>query len=822
MEVYRNSSILDQFFYQNTSDLNDSEKVKKMQVSKLLSSLFDADIKVIAISKSLSNLFLCSSCQKEFVILVKPVKYKDIKEYQKRFQIFSRLSDHFFKPESFAFGFDGSWILAEKFLPLTSISLESYLKAKSFRKHEMLEFLVKLIIKFSEILNAFNHFELEIFSVDPKDVVLLFSFDSRNEFEVKFTVSKDFNILSASEYNIVKNNEKKLIKKATFSLCSIIYYCLNFKRTQIFTNFFNFSRKAIMLKLQKIKHICGITNLFSYLNKKSIIKLQSSKKILTWRYLLGFNDLDLPNYSTSSLFTMFHLKSKELHEKAMKILTSNSRIILDFKPQYFYASLIKKFSNILPTRKIYERKIIEITFNVIGKVLQNPRPKLLSAILPLLGKILESNLNLKKPFIIKNLELIVKNFMNFPTFSIVKLMIKTERLHQIYQKNPKENSEIFLNFAYCLNKNDQKAFLETIQTLKKKLIKDEIFLLLKFFKIIPIHIKLQFSYNLLYSIEDFLASVESTLERMSLKESLKQRMIVFDIFYELLASSKISYDQNRLGRCYQNFYCFRSSPLMIKCLSCCKTYCLVCGKGHIDLNHSIEYLSSFKLNDQNAFFCNTEDQSQQKLPHPAHGMFPYYEKCPVDELHQVGNDFHLKIDKINTSIKPTKELFIFYYTEIEFYSLSSEDFSIFFIEANIEVNNFHERCTRDESFICKVPKIGSGDTFGFGITSDNYLFFTFNGMNLLEYISLSSSSVSVFFKFRKHPKRPDLQQPNFSLYTTEAFTFPEKSAILSFSSILKCLKILYSSRKHAEAAENQASKIVLLESLYKPEEFNFL
>jgi hypothetical protein len=119
-----------------------------------------------------------------------------------------------------------------------------------------------------------------------------------------------------------------------------------------------------------------------------------------------------------------------------------------------------------------------------------------------------------------------------------------------------------------------------------------------------------------------------------------------------------------------------------------------------------------------------------------------------------------------------------------------------------------------------VPKLASGDTLGFGYTSDRYLFFTYNGMNLCMYISLLQVEVSVSISFKNHPVKPILTQPGQSLYTNEAFTFPDKSSILNYPKLLQNMIFLYDFRKSVEAGKDQAAKIILLKSLYKSEDLN--
>ena len=385
-------------------------------------------------------------------------------------------------------------------------------------------------------------------------------------------------------------------------------------------------------------------------------------------------------------------------------------------------------------------------------------------------------------------------------------------LQSIFPHYSAKVSDIYLYYSYG------SQAINSIESLMKGLKKSDKMFVLSLINHVPIHVKLQHSYKILELIDTFMSAYQQVFNSFDLKENLKYRIMALDIVYEVLVAASTSYKQNRLGSCYPNSYCFRVSPLMVKCLYCNATYCVVCAKEHINLDHAVEFLSNFKLEPNEVFKCYSRKSFQAKQPHPLRSMFPAYEKFPVKQITKSNNHFTVKGDKFKFS-QTDSELFICYYTEVQFAFLSSEDFTINFPESRVTYHNFKERLTLGGSFICAVPRLASGDTLGFGYTSDKFLFFTYNGMNLSTYISLLQVEVSVFILFKNHPAKPILTQPAQSLYTNEAFTFPDKTSILNYPSLLQNMVFLYDTRKTPEASKDQAAKTLLLKSLYKPGDF---
>ena len=814
MELCRNSNwILKETEYLDLFT-NNNQKIKTKELESVFNSIFNQEILIKARHQLNKKLFLCLTSNKDLIIKIVVCSYQDIKSYYKRKKKVEDLGEGFIKPLISGFGFIGYWVLIEKFDSALVVSLSDYLKIfEHINKEKLIEFVVELILKIVDRLIGFKDIELSSVILHPDNIFFIFKDENYLDFDIKF---KSYGGVDLSKG--LDNNERKKEKSyyfndvGTLGIFSIIYYCLNFRKSRSFFMLHTLPEHIIKEKLKKMKRICGITNLYIYFKRKTLQELKSSLKLSTFKYLLGITKEPPPQLSTSSLFTAFYLSSSEIIEKSLNLLIKNPQNIICLKPKYFYTSLVKRFSNKIQSQNEYSSKMLTVIFNFFTRLTKISKEKTFSASLPLVWKIFDSFLNIKKSKIRKPLKLIIKNIRKFSTFTILNLLDKTRILQSIYHNFSLKVSNIYLYYSY------NPKPINNIESFMKSLKKPDKMFILTLINHIPVHIKLKYSYKILELLDTFLSTYQQIFNSLDLKENLKYRLMVLDIVYEVLVAASTSYTQNRLGLCYENNYCFRVSPLMVKCLYCNATYCVVCAKEHINLDHTIEFLSNFKLEPNEVFKCHSRKKVQSKLPHPLHSMFPAYEKFPVNRIIKTDNHFIVKGDKFKFNNQ--SELFICYYTEIQFSFLSSEDFSINFPESRVVYHNFKERLTSGGSFICAVPKLASGDTLGFGYTSDRYLFFTYNGMNLCMYISLLQVEVSVSISFKNHPVKPILTQPGQSLYTNEAFTFPDKSSILNYPKLLQNMIFLYDFRKSAEAGKDQAAKILLLKSLYKSSDLN--
>ena len=235
---------------------------------------------------------------------------------------------------------------------------------------------------------------------------------------------------------------------------------------------------------------------------------------------------------------------------------------------------------------------------------------------------------------------------------------------------------------------------------------------------------------------------------------------------------------NRWGKCCKNIGEYSISPIMIRCKECDKIYCVACGMNmHVESGHNIFFLTNSTLKK---FSC-VEPGRRHSLSHPAQQIPPSPESFPLDNFIIQGDYCTYTSNQI--LVPDGEKECILYYTEISFAELYTEDIAVEIVNTGIIFDNIRNNCTKNNVMVCRMPRFGSLDTLGIGITADKHVFFTYCGFNLLKYIRFYQDEVQISIRI-KNVKKSLLESGVKSLYIGDAFDYFEKDMIHEYSKII--------------------------------------
>ena len=304
---------------------------------------------------------------------------------------------------------------------------------------------------------------------------------------------------------------------------------------------------------------------------------------------------------------------------------------------------------------------------------------------------------------------------------------------------------------------------------------------IEYYHRIPIHFKLQKTFEIMSQIEIIMKSKQPSL--IFYNKRINNIATAFFLIYELMQAGKQAKELNKLGKCYKNPLEYRAVPLMIKCKRCNSLFCIPCGQSHENLKHEICYLSNKKLDN---FGCSGNLENRE-LAHFTQKITPNYEVFVIENQEKKDGFFVFYSKVIN--FPSFCEDSVVYYTEIFFERIYNENIFIELEGCGIVYNNITSQCLIYDEILGNMPRIGRYDTVGIGITSDSYVFFTFNGFNLLKYIKFNARQAQIVIKINDF-KEPSIVSPLQSLYIGDQLNFLEKEFLINYPEIIKFFVLL--------------------------------
>lgn len=797
----------------------------KVELESFLSSIFLKKVKVLS-EFSEPNKYLCIVSELKVVVHLTQTTFSQVKNKISLLKVFKNLDDDLVQQLKYDYGFNRYWYFVTYSESDLSCNLLMFLKL--FQGNFPVEFILKLIIQYVRIGLSLKQLGIFVKKLPPEYLILsFFPCLNKNEISVSYKMSP---LIGEKGHNYIEFTNKKLEPQQKdcndkssqdlykslgsefcMSLASIIYCCLTYKTTGEFQDLSALNAKQLKSELKKLPQITGLRNFIDYLKSKSFKDLEKNRKISTWNYILGYSQTLPEIFSPSGLCTGYFCDSSSIINKTFQILLKHKKILENLKEKYFTTALQKKIVKHLTEINRYDIEILDFLYVFIEKVYNYKKSINISVYIPLVYNIFQSQLDFKSKAIFEISAKIIIYLQKGPTLSLLRICQQSGHFDFFYSKII-HNAE---NLNYALPYLGDSA-LDKLKLHLKTLHIGQRLSIIELFHQIPPHTKLQNPFEILSELENLL-SQETLFLNLTTKENIAKRLEIFDIVYEVFIGINQARLANREGKCYENSFCYRICPVMIKCLYCSHTYCIICGRSHTYLNHPIEYLTHFKLKNRAFTKCSQKEIEPLADPlHLTHKMFPAYEQFPVQRMTLNNGVFSISTDWIKLHESP--EAYIVYYSEVFFETLASEDFVIEFEGSKVVLNNNKAVCSRNKSIVCSLPKIGSGDNLGFGLTSDQYLFFTYNGFNLSKYIQLFTNEVRITINFENSPIKPVLVQPVQSLYTGESLLIPDKSSLFEFPKLLKNMTTLWKLRKLPEASQDITAKLISFKSLYKEEE----
>ena len=651
--------------------------------------------------------------------------------------------------------------------------------------------------------------------IGPIYMEYVYFYNENNNFKVLFEVfTLDF-LQKRLRFKTIYPERLGFTFKAFFwSMGVLAYSCLTGLSLQNLPSFACMSHDEIESLIDKLDFIPGLTNLMKSFFDGSIIDFDSiikTRSFETWSFILSCSNKVPEKMCPHAFYSLFYFTNKKVIYQNLPFLCTSDEFVNELNNEkYKKHSIYDKIIQHLTDFPDLNEGMLEFSLKFLMKIKQISPCSIRSSCLQLIYRIIKLKINLDDSYI---RELLIKTLVCLLTDSTLTVQL-------LFQK---------AGILYCLYENfsaDSVPLFPFISSLGTKSIEH-----IKFFRNsknyedpndsilylqqIPIHFKLQMTYEILQEMDDLIKTWTPAL--IFNNRNINSICLVNTILYELLQAAKDAKIANQAGKCYKNPLSYKVSPVIVQCLSCNKQVCVSCAQHHIELTHKINFLTHSKIKK---FTCQ-EETPIAYVVHPSRSNLPVCEEICLDSYTNDGQSFiwifkELAIPKFFGS----GHLF---YGEICFTKSESEDIVIILDGCKIIYDNNIPGIVKNNAFYCYAPRIGASDTLGIGITGDLKVFFTYNGFNLGRYIDFIAKSISI--KVQITSFLPPILRGNCPcLYSMQAYSFltKEKMSDYKFITNIFVALVLLKKKIMKKCIKTSSNLYLVVDDLKKILDFNTL
>lgn len=786
--------------------------LEALKISKMLSVITEKDFEVLPYSSTCPTRYYGTVEDKRVCIKIESMQYSCIKKCFKNYEkVNENLKGHCVKNlliNKLNFGLiNDAWVLAtitENFDHINLNDFIAYILQNSLKFP--VEIIVYIVIELFACIKPLMELEIPLGPISLEDVVLVYT---RSTLEGSFIPFKPFYNIFNSGYlreksisnSLHPENSALSFQNFCLSVGELIYACLAKSTIHELPKFSSLGPTEIEKILNTLPNTLGLIEftryflsesldrlkLKKYLSEEEFSDLKELKKVLvqerskeivyyniaitikTWHRVFNLNSFS-GDYSFISLVTPLYFDNKALIFNSIKILSSSLNILEDLNRECIEKGVHIKLILHLTELPELTKSIINFIMHFLLKLKALARSCVVKYSFPLIKRLLSSKIDLSEEENRKTLIKLLVCLMDDYTLSIQTLAYNELDLYSIFKLYPSDCGFLIPSISFI----GIDAIDKIIDLKNSKFFSDPL-MCIEFIHKIPIHIKLQKTFEILDQIEILFSNLVPTI---GIDCKIHYFILAFCIVYETMQGGREAKESNRLGVCYKNSLEYNVTPVMISCTQCDnKLYCVPCGRWHADLGHKIFFMTNRKLKN---FECQADKFSKYE-PHPTQQIFPRYETLPISNCIEEDNYYVYKSDVIN--IVNNDKCDILYYTEIFIEYCYNENIYIEIEGSGIIFHNLTTVCKKNNSFVCNFPRIGINDTIGIGITSDCCIFFTYNGFNMNKYINFNSSQVRIVLKF--DCEKPRLINPINSLYIGDGFNYLEKELLSRYQTILR-------------------------------------
>lgn len=572
------------------------------------------------------------------------------------------------------------------------------------------------------------------------------------------------------------------VKGFFWSLAIGIYRCLTRADCKDIPKFARISIGEIKEIIKKLEYIPSLTGFLISLFEGQVQDFESvlnSQLFQTWELVLGITHKKPEKLLPNAVLAMLFFSNQELCCKNLGHFSATKEFINEFNSESLQnSSMHKRVIEIIIKAQNFPLELFEFSLILINILKRRFRPLLKTLCLPLFDKIITQSTNLNSDSVKKNLITTLISIFDDCTLTIQMIFHHSGLIYDLCLKFPKDCNSLFPYVSYLGIKTLRfSRDLKQYNSQKK---------MANYMQKIPAHIKLQITDDIMEELEKLMSKKSPTLMPDSKKIQISAQ--VLSIIYELLSGIKIAKNANRLGMCYKNPQGYNTHPAMAECKACKIKICLVCGIGHQEMGHTVNFLTYSKLIN---WACEEQSGFPQVL-HPSRNSLPRLDEVVIEEIENLDDWFTFSVKKLDlTGRQGCENLF---YTEVTLGRCMSEEIIIELHGTGIVFINNKGLCKKNDIMVCAMPVIGENDTIGIGVTADCYAFFTYNGFIVSKFIEFNAEFLEILIKIQS-PRRPILEANGKSLYNEEALDYLTKERLFQQKGIIFHLGILVQMKK---------------------------
>ena len=643
----------------------------------------------------------------------------------------------------------------------------------------------------------------------------IYFYKDKNDFQVLFEVfTVDF-LQKRLKFEAVYPERLGFSFKAFFwSMGVLAYSCLTGLSLQNLPSFACMTHAEIEGLIDKLDFIPGLTNLMKSFFDGSIIDFDSiikTSSFQTWSFILSCSSKGPEKMCPHAFYSLFYFNSKKVIYQNLPFLCTSEEFVEELNNEmYKKYSIQDKIIQHLTDFPDLNEGMLEFSLQFLIKIKKISPGSIRKSCLQLIYRIIKLKINLDDSNMRKLLIRTLVSLLTDGTLTVQLLFQNAGILYCLYENFPSDSVPLFPFISSLGTKSIE--HIKFFRNSKKYQDPNDS---ISYLQQIPIHFKLQMTYDILQEMDDLMKTWAPAL--IFDNKKITSMCLAVTILYELLQAAKEAKIANQTGKCYKNLLSYKVSPVIVQCLSCNKQVCVSCAQHHIELTHKINFLTHSKIQN---FTCQEETPTVYNV-HASRSSLPACEEVCLDSFCSDGQVFIWKFKELVLPKLPgTGNLF---YGEICFSKCESEDIQIILDGCKIEYDNNFPGIIKNNAFYCYGPRIGASDTFGIGITGDFKVFFTYNGFNLGRYVDFVAKSIVIQVKIVSF--LPPIIRGNCPcLYNMQAYCFLEKEKLNDYKCIANIFVVLVLLRKKImkKCSSSSSNLYAVVDDLKKILDFNTL
>jgi hypothetical protein len=340
-------------------------------------------------------------------------------------------------------------------------------------------------------------------------------------------------------------------------------------------------------------------------------------KLRTWMKLFNM-DFYNGKLSSSVLFGSFMTKNTRIIQQSILVLEKNLELIENFKEIWVSKNIHEHILSYLSAYHSQSSATALFVLKIIRKLKSFKCFFTSEYSIPMLYMTFSYSFDLNNEKLRAELILVLKEVLKYKTNTVAFMLYHSPIFQGLIRKYPDE-AGFLIHYTPYLGE----ISVEVIKSLRKYYKFQDYFQPLALLQEIPIHFKLQSTFDLISTIETFF-SVEISVDFLMAHSVFMS----FNLILELLKESKEAKYSNKLGKCYRNPYNFRVSPIMARCETCKENtnLCIPCSIKHEIEGHTINYITNSLISD---FACSSTDWGFDSLVHETQKISPRYSKMII-------------------------------------------------------------------------------------------------------------------------------------------------------------------------------------------------